>query len=185
MFHVGSNEYTICGYVGELPSTFRSLVEHAVLHDDFNVKGSDGTLLCVSVGRDSSNWPELIVTQRIDPGPESGFMPGGLLIPEHHIFLIGAGTRLLAYDLREPRRLWEDTADVGFLAWKRHGRFVLMSAELELAAWDLTGSKLWSTYVEPPWEYAVSDARVQLDVMGKLSSFDITTGPRSASLAAR
>jgi hypothetical protein len=27
-----------------------------------------------------------------------------------------------------------------------------MAAELELAAWDVGGDKLWSRIVEPPWE---------------------------------
>jgi len=28
-----------------------------------------------------------------------------------------------------------------------------MSAELELAAWRTDGTKLWTTFVEPPWTY--------------------------------
>ena len=53
----------------------------------------------------------------------------------------------------------------------------MMSAELELAAWNLEGRKLWSAAVEPPWEYAVENGTVRLDVMGKMQSFDITQGP--------
>lgn len=52
-----------------------------------------------------------------------------------------------------------------------------MSAELELAAWDLEGNKLWTTFVEPPWEYAVRDGVVRLDVMGAKSEFPAWTGP--------
>ena len=47
-----------------------------------------------------------------------------------------------------PRRLSEDSADVGFWSWAQHGETVLMSAELELAAWSSAGRKLWSTFVE-------------------------------------
>ena len=51
-----------------------------------------------------------------------------------------------------------------------------MSAELEFAAWDLRGTKLWPTFVELPWEYAVEGARVELDVMGTRSTFDVKSG---------
>ena len=62
-------------------------------------------------------------------------------------------------------------------AWKRHGEVVLMSAELELAAWDLQGNKLWSAFVEPPWTYEVHGTRVALEVMGQRSDFNVTAGP--------
>jgi hypothetical protein len=56
-----------------------------------------------------------------------------------------------------------------------------MSAELELAAWDWIGQKLWSTYVEPPWDYIVEADRVQLNVMGNKAEFDLRKGPQSRS----
>jgi hypothetical protein len=176
-FRVGSEEYTVSGTVGELPVTYSAMVEHAVLHDDFGVRGPEGTVLIVSVERASERWPSIIVSQRFDPGPEAGFQPGAILLPETHLLLIGAGTRLLAYDVNARRRLWEDVADVGFWGWKRHGDIVVMSAEVELAAWDLHGRKLWSTFVEPPWDYEIWDTQLELDVMGKKSSFSARTGP--------
>lgn len=91
--------------------------------------------------------------------------------------MVGAGHRLLAYDLDAPRRLWEDEANCGFWGWERHGQFVVMSAELELAAWDIHGNKKWSTYVEPPWYYPVVDGEVHLDVMGGKISFPLDVGP--------
>jgi hypothetical protein len=75
------------------------------------------------------------------------------------------------------RRLWEDVTDFGFWGWRRHGDIVLMSAETELAAWDVSGRKLWTTFVEPPWSYKVLSDRLDLDVMGQKSSFDVRTGP--------
>jgi hypothetical protein len=63
------------------------------------------------------------------------------------------------------------------LHWHRFGDYVLMSAELELAAWDIQGKKLWTTFVEPPWEYSVVGGRVHLDVMGNESVFSIAEGP--------
>ena len=95
------------------------------------------------------------------------------------MLFIGAGERLLAYDIRRIVRLWEDEAEEGFWGWSRHDSTVVMSAELELAGWNLEGRKLWSTFVEPPWEYAVENGMVKLDVMGKKTSFDIAQGPKT------
>lgn len=176
-FHVGSDEYTVSGTIGELPVAYSEMLKRASLHDDFGVRTADGTALVIAVERATDKWPYMVVSQRFEPGPEAGFDPGAFLIPESHILLLGAGTRLLAYDLRTPRRLWEDVADFGFWGWKRHGDVVLMSAELELAAWDIRGNKLWSTFVEPPWSYQVRDAQITLDVMGKKSLFPIRAGP--------
>lgn len=175
-FRVGAANYTIEGTVGSLPSDYATVVERAVLHDDFGVTGSEGTVLAISVGS-AANWPILIVSLRFEPGPDAGFIPGVFMVPERDILFIGAGTRLLAYDLRNVRRLWEDVAHTGFWGWKRHGDMIIMSAELELAAWDLSGAKKWSTFVEPPWDYAVRDGRLNLDVMGRKSSFDLVAGP--------
>lgn len=66
---------------------------------------------------------------------------------------------------------------MGFWAWARHGDVIAMSAELELAAWDLTGQKLWTTFAEPPWDYRVVDSEVELDVMGCASTFPLVSGP--------
>ncbi len=44
-----------------------------------------------------------------------------------------------------------------------------MSAELECAAWDIHGHKLWSTCVQPPWQYTVHGDIVHLVVMGNMS----------------
>ena len=177
-----SGEYTISGTIGGPPSIYSVILEHAVLHEDFG-RGSDGTVLVVSAGRSSFSWPELVVSQLFEPGPEQGFHPGVLLVAETHLLLVGAGTRLLAYDFRTMRRLWEDTADFGFWDWEQCGDVVLMSAELDLAAWNIQGRKMWTTFVEPPWDYSVDGRQLQLDVMGKKSSFDLREGP-SAGVAA-
>jgi hypothetical protein len=51
-----------------------------------------------------------------------------------------------------------------------------MAAELELAAWDVSGRKLWTRCVEPPWEYAVAGEVVTVDVMGARSRIDLRSG---------
>lgn len=75
-------------------------------------------------------------------------------------------------------RLWEAAIDWGFWSWSRHGDFAIMSAELELAVWSLHGERQWTTYVEPPWTYALNHESLELDVMGKKSVFPVATGPR-------
>ena len=57
---------------------------------------------------------------------------------------------------------------------------MLMAAELEFAAWDIHGAKLWTTFVEPPWTYRVEGDLVHLDVMGNMSSFPLAAGPSVA-----
>ena len=52
-----------------------------------------------------------------------------------------------------------------------------MSAELELAAWRTTGEKLWTWFVEPPWDYNVVNGEVNLDIMGDKSTFSLEKGP--------
>ncbi len=163
----------------QVPTIYAALIEHSTLHDDFGLKAPDGTTLVIAVERGSGQWPDLLISQRFDPGPEAGFYPGAFLVPETHLLFVGAGTRLLAYDLQKLRRIWEDAADTGFWGWKRHGDVIVMSAELELAAWTLEGRNCWSTFVEPPWGYEVRGARVYLDVMGRKSVFDLGNGPSS------
>ena len=125
----------------------------------------------------TAGWPELAVAMRFEPEPAQGFHPGFLLIPEQHVIFVGAGTRLIAYRLSPVRRLWEDEAELGFWRWRRHGEIVLMSAELEFAAWNTQGQKLWSTFVEPPWHYDVDGEEIVLDVMGRTSRFSAASGP--------
>jgi len=130
----------------------------------------------------SRDWPDLVVALRFDPGPGAGFRPGIMLVPERDLLFIGAGTFLLAYKLSPVRRLWEDDAECGFWGWSRHGDIVFMSAELEFAAWDIEGRKLWSTFVEPPWSYEVHGDQVTLDVMERKAKFVTAIGPGSVGL---
>jgi hypothetical protein len=52
-----------------------------------------------------------------------------------------------------------------------------MSAELELAAWTVAGTKLWSMFVEPPWNYTVEGARMRLEMLGRVAQFPLRQGP--------
>lgn len=148
--------------------------QHADLVEDFADPG--GGYLFVAVD-DGGDWPRLVVTQRYAPsGP--GFTPGVLFVPGHRQVFIGAGTRLLAYTARSGRwrRCWQDSAEFGFRGWRQHRDVVLMSAELELAAWRTDGTKLWTIFVEPPWSYEVVGDRIVLDVMGVVRTLDLRSG---------
>jgi hypothetical protein len=181
-------EVTLAGYtlaLGErLPDKDDPACAHAALVERFDVAAATGgrpvsapNELHIEVRRDAfwPTWPLLCVTLRYDR--EGGGDPGALLVAETGLLFIGAGERLLAYELHGPTRLWEDHADTGFHAWQRHDDLVVMAAELELAAWDVRGVKRWSTFVEPPWSYQVEGPLVRLDVMGIWSSFPLASGP--------
>jgi hypothetical protein len=158
-----------------LPALYGEMASRAELVDAFDLQDSD--LCCFAVSRVGSGWPFLVVAQSFSPAGV-GFEPGILLAPDTDRLFVGAGERLLAYDLASAKRLWLDSTDMGFLGWARHDDIVLLTAKLELAAWSTSGEKLWSTFAEPPWEYSVEDGTVLLDVMGEKSRFDVRRGPR-------
>jgi hypothetical protein len=126
--------------------------EHAALVEEFDLDRTDRSPFYLAISR-PSDWPFLCVAQRYYPDDRAGSHPGILLVQETDILFVGAGERLLTYDLKAPARLWEDRADVGFHWWHRHDEVVLMAGELDLSAWDIRGVKRWSVVVEPPWEY--------------------------------
>ncbi len=169
--------YTVRGTPAGLPLIYANLKARARLVDEYALDEPD--LCCVTVTPSGEDWPSLVVAQSCDPAG-SGFEPGIALVPETHTVFIGAGERLLAYRLDTVTRLWEDTADTGFHRWHQHGATILLSAELELAAWDVDGRKLWSTFAEPPWHYSIAGSTIHLDVMGIKQSFDLRTGPATA-----
>jgi hypothetical protein len=142
--------------------------------------GDDHGFLFVGIQRPREEWPSLVVTQSFGPA-EMGFNPGVLIVPATERVFIGAGTRILCYapDGLGWRREWEEETSVGFCGWRQHGDVVVMSEELELAAWTTDGRKLWRRFVEPPWSYTVADGVVRLDVMGAVSEFPLREGPRT------
>jgi len=174
MFRIAVAQYSLlCSSGKTMPNLYGTYGQRAKLIDRFLMDDSMADTFFLAVaGHD--DWPFLVVVQDYSPAV---FEPGAVIVPETGLLMIGAGERLLAYDLGGPTRLWEDKADTGFWAWKRYDQIIVMSAELELAAWDIHGNKKWSTFVEPPWEYRVEHGIVSLDVMGTKSSFPLDTGP--------
>ncbi len=177
MFRVGFGEYELSCQADGLPSMHPEYEKRAALAERFGDADSDGSAVgFCAVSHRGGGWPFLTVTQRYSPDGRAGFNPGLLIIPETRLLFLGAGRRLLAYDLSVPARLWEDEADTGFWFWSRYDEFVLMAAELELAAWDIRGRKLWSRFVEPPWEYRVEGSLVVVDVMGSINRVSLAGG---------
>jgi hypothetical protein len=167
-------------HVDTLPPAHDWYVEHALLAEEFDIK-SKGRLFFLAVGIFDPSvreyWKSLLtVAQRYSPDERAGYEPGVLIVPETARLFVGAGERLLAYDLNAPARLWEDHADCGFFNWGRHGAYVWMAAELEFAVWSTSGVKLWTTFVEPPWEASFNGDNVTLDVMGNKHSLRLSDG---------
>lgn len=185
MFEITVGDYTLHCQVGEWPLLYSEYCKSARLLEEFDVKDANGQLgrsqvtegtVSVLAVEKGGGFPFLVIALRTLV--VSGFHPGALLIPEKDLLFVGANERLLAYDLRAVKRLWEAKTDAGFWGWRRYGDIVVMSAELELAAYSLEAKRLWTMMVEPPWDYSVHDGNVQLDVMGTKTEFALATGPR-------
>ncbi|AWN22430.1 hypothetical protein DKM44_03590 [Deinococcus irradiatisoli] len=170
-------DYAVQLWRGREPASLDALKQGAELAESHG-PAEHGEFFAVSVAEHGagSSAPALLVCQYFSPSVP-GFEPGLLIVPETGVAFIGAGERLLAYDLKRPARLWQDRADAGFWWWDRSGDVVLMAAELELAAWNTSGRKLWSTFVEPPWFYRVEGETLHLDVMDFGRSFPLRSGP--------
>ena len=176
---VAVGQYRVITSPDKLPKSYWLYRKHALLVEEFDLSQTEQGLCFFGVSLTPNGFPELLVSQRYEPSVQ-GFDPGILIVPETGLVFIGAGERVLAYRLHPvPARLWIDQADIGFWGWAQHGDIVLMSAEVELAAWTVEGQKLWSTFVEPPWSYTVSDEEVTVDVMGKISRFSLRNGPKA------
>ncbi|GAA3998502.1 hypothetical protein GCM10022247_18370 [Allokutzneria multivorans] len=149
-------------------------LDDAALVEEVVDPEADATVFLLAGRADA--WPSLGL--RVAYAPSVGGFPFAVhVVPETGVLFVGAGRGVHAYQLDPPRPLWHDETDCGFWSWSQHGGVVLMSAELELAAWTAEGDKLWSTFVEPPWSFTVTDGVVSLEVMGELSAFPVLGGP--------
>ena len=180
MFTAAFDRYILTVAPSSLPEGHDEYLRRASLVEQFDLSNPEGTFCFIGAGLATDDWPRLVIEQRYSPAGY-GFLPGVLLAHDTDVLFVGAGTRLLAYRVSVPARLWEDDASCGFFSWERHGRTVLMLAELELAAWAVTGEKLWSFPVEPPWSHSVTSPTVTVDVMGTITTFSLTVGPRTAT----
>ena len=175
MFNLTLGRYVLsCGPDG-LPDRYGEYCAHAILAEEIDLDRPGGRTCFVAVTA-GAEWPFLVLAQRYDlPGREAA--PGAMIVPETDLLFVGAGTRLLAYDLKVPGRLWEGLLSFSFRGWQRHWDFVVMASERELAAWDLYGRKKWSARVEPPWSYRVERNEVHVDMRGQRFTFPVSVGP--------
>ncbi|HSU66382.1 MAG TPA: hypothetical protein VLJ39_05905 [Tepidisphaeraceae bacterium] len=180
MFTITVGDYAVTVQQGTIPTIYGDYKKHAKLAEEFALRPHVGELCFVSVSN-NGRWPVLVVAQRFELA-EAGFDPAALLVPETKTLFIGAGRRLLAYQLEPAKRIWEETVDSGFWEWGRHGEMILMSGELELAAYDLNGHKLWNLPVQPAWDYHFDRGQIHLDVLGRRTVFSAVEGPAHAAM---
>jgi hypothetical protein len=127
-------------------------------HQDF-----EEVFCFIAAGRIDEWPPRLVVEQRC-----SAADAGLLMVEETGVLFVGAGERLLAYDVTAPRRLWVETA-TWFSSWTRHDKVVLMNGGRELAAWSVDGEKLWSrSFEQGGWRCAVNGDALQITVKGAI-----------------
>ncbi|MDB5075801.1 MAG: hypothetical protein JWO42_1980 [Chloroflexi bacterium] len=180
VFQIAMEGYRLLSCADGLPDSYERYCQNAAFVDELDRQPEGDHNCFLAIGTSEVAWPYLVVVVgRILRWPEQELCPGALVVPETHRLFIGLQERLLAYDLAAPMRLWEDREDTDreFWGWSRHGDTVLMAAELELAAWDGYGRKLWSTFVEPPWDYRVECGTVHLTVLDTPVSFSLEHGP--------
>jgi hypothetical protein len=158
-----------------LDPVFHELASRALLADEIDIRSADGRTCSVIV----HEGKRVLLATAFRYELAGGLGPAAALIPEPARLFLGAGVELLCYDLAGPSRLWRDQAEYGIHGWEVIDSVVLMSAELELAAWDTSGQKLWTTFVEPPWSYSIEGERIRLDVMGEISQIGLRSGRHS------
>lgn len=175
LFEIAIGEYRILCNPQGLPQLLDEYRERATLVNSLMLDKLFQQTSFLAVAR-KTGWPFLVVELNVDPA--AGDKPGVLLVEETDLLFVGACQHILAYDLKQPARLWNDHADGHFDSWIQYNDVVLMLAQLEFSAWDIRGNKLWTTYaVEPPWDFEVKSDTVHLDVMGKKTTFSLKQGP--------
>ncbi|MEL6839768.1 MAG: hypothetical protein AAFP85_10775 [Pseudomonadota bacterium] len=164
---------------GDLPSIFTAYLDHADYVDKIDLDNPEGRFLffgALNRGQEDG-WPSIISAQKYRDERRT-FTPGFLVVPNTSLVFVGAGERLLCYDVQNKTRLWEDETTFGFWAWRRFDRYVLMSAEIEFGVWDQHGKKLWTVFVETPWGYEVKNDYVELNVMGTRTIYKLSDGAK-------
>ena len=117
--------------------------------------------------------PSLLVVGRV----RESFPPGVHLVPETSTLFVGCAESLAVYDLEKAERTHLDVTPYAFTSWNRHGDVVVMSGELEIAAYDLRGQRLWAATIEPPWDYGVQGDAMFTIAMGHKTEFPLREGP--------
>jgi hypothetical protein len=141
---------------------------------------SDDMKMFALVSR-SGSAPSLLVV-----GTHSrSFSPGLHVIPETETLLVGCGEVIAAYDMPTSKCTYRDITPGGFLSWNRHDDVVVMGGELEVAGYNLSGERMWSASIEPPWDYGVSGTTMFTIVMGHRTEFPLREGPKDSLVVSR
>jgi hypothetical protein len=176
MLRIDVGAYTMAWAMGR--ETYEVRRHDATALEEIGLLGTAEQVGALAVYKAPFGWPVLLVLAGRTPWYDGHQLDvGALLVPETDTLFVGALDEVLAYDLRGPTRLWREGAEHGFWNWQRHDDYVLMAAEIGLAAWDLRGIKQWETFVEPPYAYKVADGTVHLTVMDVPVSFSLANGP--------
>ncbi len=125
--------------------------------------------------------PTLLVVGRL----REGFDCGVHVVPDSGVMFFGCGESICVYEMATGKKLHHDITPYGFHSWNRHGDVVVMSGELEIAGYSLSGAKLWAAAVEPPWDYGVSGPNMYTLVMGHRVEFPLAEGPGERALVER
>lgn len=125
--------------------------------------------------------PNLLVIGRV----RKSYSPGVHLVPETNTLFFGCAESLAIYDLTKSERTHLDVTPYAFNSWSRHDDVILMCGELEVAAYDLTGKRLWGATVEPPWDFGVTADTMFTIVMGHKTEFSLRDGPKDNPLVSR
>ncbi|URN93830.1 MAG: hypothetical protein NAG76_18660 [Candidatus Pristimantibacillus lignocellulolyticus] len=170
------NEINITFSINEFPPLYDDYKKVAILFEEIDYDEEYDYFLICYITSNSDSSTHILLNMKFSLY-SSGFVPGFLVAPETNLLFIGAGERLIIYDFENSTRIGIDKADFGFLGWRRSRDVIIMSAELELACWNINGRKLWSTFVEPPYEYEIKDNNLTLTIMGSKQEFNIYKGP--------
>jgi len=161
MVEIQFGDWAVLVSDGCLPINYLELMAAAGLSDEFDVNASDGraSFLCIWNKASRRADPVLAVSQRYEM---TGSPAAALLVPQSNRVFIGAGERLLCYDIAAPKRIWEDYA-LEFWSWEQATDRVVMRGELEIVVWTTSGRKLWSVPSEPEWTHVIEGRTVVLN----------------------
>lgn len=169
--------WTIETSAGGLPSIYEFHRDNAAAVFEFGHASDDAGVSFVGLRRHGADHNEIVIAQRFWPSG-SGFDPAALITSDPDRLFVGAGERILYFDLDRGTLIWEDVVEMGFWGWSLHADVVVMSGELSFTVFDRAGAKLWSTFVEPPWGYECAANTVTLDVMGVKARYRLRSGEK-------
>lgn len=175
-FQISIGDHTLIWALGR--DAYNRYLLKATVVEEMSPTAGAGQVAVLAVYEGGLQQPFLLISQGYTPrGHGDVIQFGALLVPGTRVLFVGTQDLVVAYDLGTMKRLWRERAKAGFLDWQRHGAYVVMSAGMELAVWDLYGSRRWSTCVEPPYGYTIVAGIMCLTSTSGTASFPLVAGP--------